>query len=520
MRRNRMYKLCAAVFLLAAGCFGAREKSAGIENYESVQRTARIDPDYAGTVIPPNIAPLNFSVQEPGAEYRIEIRSTQGAAIVVASSMPQIEIPSTSWKKLLAANRGEKVYFDIYIREHEEQWRRFAPLVSEIAAEGIDPYLAYRLLKPLYNKYVNIGIYQRNLETYDETAILENRNADRACINCHTFVKNQPDPMVIQTRSRHGLTMLLARDGKVTTVDTRTPFNSSPAAYTSWHPGGRHMVFSVNKVSLFFHTDPLQETRDVFDAGSDLALYTVASNTLTTTAAISDPGRAENWPEWSPDGRYLYFSSATVLPIERFKEVRYDLMRLSWDVESGAWGKLETVLSAAETGLSITQPKVSPDGRFLVCTMAAYGNFPVFLASSDLYMVDLESGHYRRLDINSEQADSWHAWSSNGRWLVFSSKRRDGLFAKPYFSYVDAEGRVHKPVLMPQRDPQFYDSFIKTYNVPVFITGPVRARQRDLAKAIYEPSNPLTAELDPRVQVRERDDSSSAPEPYLPGIVQ
>ena len=296
-----------------------------------------------------------------------------------------------------------------------------------------------------------------------------------------------------------GLTMLVARGGQVTTVDTRTPFNSSPAAYTAWHPDARHIGFSVNKVSLFFHTDPARETREVFDAGSDLAVYDTQTNILTTTPEIAQPDRAETWPEWSADGRTLYFSSAPVTPIEAFGTVRYDLMRIQCDVEAGTWGTLETVLSAAQTGMTVTQPKVSPNGRWLVFTMADHGNFPIFSASADLYAMDLRDGGYRRLDINSDRADSWHAWSSNGHWLVFSSKRRDGLFARPYFSYVDDDGTFHRPVLMPQEDPRFYDAFIETYNVPVFVTGPVRASQRDLARAIYEPSRALTAQLDPRV---------------------
>jgi hypothetical protein len=484
-------------------------------------RPPQIDPDYADVIIPPNIAPLNFVVHEPGVAFEVSIRADKGEPLHLSSTSPQIRIPLDDWQDLLSNNRGHDLQYHVSAQQEDGSWQRFEPITQHVATDSIDGYLAYRLLKPLYNKYVNIGIYQRHLESFDESSILENRNADQACLNCHTFARNQPDPMVLQTRSKYGLTMLVARDGEVTTVDTRTAFNKSPAAYTSWHPNGRHIGFSVNKVSLFLHTDPTLETREVFDAGSDLAVYSTDDNMLTTTAAISDPLRAETWPEWSPDGRYLYFSSAPILPIERFEEVRYDLMRISFDVDSNTWGQLETVLTAAETGLTVTQPKVSPDGRWLVFTMADHGNFPIFSATADLYVMDLQKGGYRRLEINSELADSWHAWSSNGRWLVFSSKRRDGLFARPYFSYVDATGRFHPPLLMPQQDPTFYESFVKTYNVPVFVTGPVQIGERDLARAIYDPEHPLTAQLDPRVAAGLQQDDAEAPaEPYSSGTVR
>ncbi|MEE2658227.1 MAG: hypothetical protein VX733_06960 [Candidatus Latescibacterota bacterium] len=520
-----MRKLSLAILLALVGVATSCTTRAEVESDVGVgDRLPRIDPDPAGAVIPPNIAPLNFTVREPGNEYRVLVHGrAETSGIEIESDEPDIIIPSGQWRDLLAAHRGEEIRFDVHTRTAVGEWQRFAPIVVRVAPDSIDGYLVYRLLKPLYNKYVHIGIFQRHLESYQESPVLENRFADNACFNCHTFAQNQPDPMVLQTRSSHGLSMLIASEGEVTTVDTRTAFNKSPAAYTSWHPGGRHIGFSVNKVSLFFHTDPARETREVFDAGSDLAIYSVADNTLTTTLAIADPERAETWPEWSSDGRFLYFSSAPVTPIERFETVRYDLMRIAYDVDTGAWGKLETVLTAAETGRTVTQPKISPDGRWLVFTMADHGNFPIFSASADLYSMDLRDGGYRRLEINSAAAaDSWHAWSSNGRWLVFSSKRRDGLFARPYFSYVDEQGTFHPPVLMPQEDPRFYDSFIKTYNVPVFVTGPVEVSQRDLARAIYAPSRPLAAQLDARVAaaIRKESDAAEVTEPYSSGTTR
>jgi hypothetical protein len=167
-------------------------------------------------------------------------------------------------------------------------------------------------------------------------------------------------------------------------------------------------------------------------------------------------------------------------------------MRIRYDAETDAWGELETVLAAAETGLSITEPKVSPDGRFLLFCMSDCGNFPVYHNSSDLYLMDINTRQYRRLDINSDRTDSWHSWSSNSHWIVFSSKRLDGLLSRPFFSYVDKSGTFHKPFLLPQKNPTFYKSLLRTYNVPELVTGPVEAGQRDLAEAIINPHTLLT----------------------------
>jgi hypothetical protein len=519
MTALRSAALLALLSLLAVAVGTATGADVQTPAKPTQPRPPRIDPDYTDVVIPPNLAPLNFRVREPGTEFRVDIGPAgSDERIEILSDTPDIRIPPSAWRRLLAEHAGEEIEFAVQTRGQDGTWDRFQPITIRVARDSIDSYLVYRLLKPVYNKYVHMGIYQRELSSFDESPILDNRHAGNACINCHTFHQNRPDPMLLETRNDRGSPILLARGGDVETIDTRTEFHRSPATYATWHPGGRHVCFSLNNATLFFHTDPRKETREVFDATSELVVYSFDDNMVTTTPEISSEEFAETWPEWSADGRYLYFSSTKVTPIEDYAHVRYDLMRIGYDVDSGEWGELETVVSAAETGLSILQPKVSPDGRFLVCTMADHGNFPIFLASSDLYVVDLQEGGYRRLEINSDEADSWHSWSSNSRWLVFSSKRRDGLFARPYFTYVDEAGHFHRPFLLPQEDPSFYDGFIQTVNVPVLVTGRVEVSQRALAQAIIAPERVKKATLDPRVAVRAPADDSDLPtEPYSSG---
>jgi hypothetical protein len=110
--------------------------------------------------------------------------------------------------------------------------------------------------------------------------------------------------------------------------------------------------------------------------------------------------------------------------------------------------------------------------------------------------MDLQTRKIRRLDINSDKADSWHCWAFNSRWIVFSTKRMDGLFARPFFSYVDDQGQFHKPFVLPQKNPDFYDSFAKTFNAPELAQGPVLVSERDLANASKQPKHILTPKTD------------------------
>jgi hypothetical protein len=267
----------------------------------------------------------------------------------------------------------------------------------------------------------------------------------------------------------------------------------SPFGYTAWHPSGRLAAFSVNKVRQFFHAAG-SEVRDVIDLDGGLSYFRVEGRELKSVPGGSDDARLESYPNWSPDGMFLYYCSAPFLwtdrdhcPPARYDQVKYDLMRIGYDIATDQWGEPETVLSADETGLSILMPRISPDGRFLVFCMCRYGCFPVFQPSSDLYLLDLASGDWRKLDVNSEFSESYHSWSSNSRWIAFSSRRQGGVFTRSYLSYVDTTGRAHKPFVVPQRDPEFYESLLKSYCVPELVTGPVRVLESALVRAARSP---------------------------------
>jgi len=461
-----------------------------IDEYVFVQKVPAISADYTETVIPPNIAPLNFMVKEQGNQYCVKIYSAKGESIDVFSKTGRIVIPIGPWKKLLSANRGEKLYFDIYAKNKTNRWVRFQTIANRIAGEDIDGYLVYRKIHPSHSRWGKMGVYQRNLENYDESIVLHNMSFAKGCVNCHTFVGSSTDKMLLDIRSeKYSTSALLVVDGIVEKIGVKLGF-------TSWHPSGRVVACSINKPYLFFHSARTY-VQDIVELDSALVYYLVNSRTLKTSPKISKKDRLETFPTWSPDGRYLYFCSALMLwsnqnkvPPDRYDEVGYDLMRVSYDLNRDQWGEPETILSSQDTGLSILQPRISPDGRWLLSCMCDYGTWAVHDPSSDLYITDLKAVQetskyeYRRLDINSNRSESWHSWSSNSRWIVFSSKRQYGVFTRSYVSYVDEAGKVYKPLLLPQKNPSFYDSCLETYTMPEFVTQPVQVTGKRLGRAI------------------------------------
>lgn len=226
----------------------------------------------------------------------------------------------------------------------------------------------------------------------------------------------------------------------------------------------------------------------VYDTKSDVVVYDVTNNLVFTSPKISG-NDLENLPNWSPDGSFLYYINC---PENRQKtdgiRVKYDLMRIPFNADTHEWGDVDTLLSSNKTGLSITFPEASPDGRFIIFCMADYGYFTIGNSSSDLYILDLRDGKYRKLDINSRQTESFHNWSLNSRWLVFASKREDGITTLPYFTHIDEDGKESKPFVLPSKDPGSLLTRLFNYNRPVLVTGKIDVSQKEMLSDIYGPT--------------------------------
>jgi hypothetical protein len=483
MKMKKRYRIKNLGYGIATSCMLLAVSCSRVEQYGTSDALPHIFPDYDGTTIPCNIAPLNFRITESGSAFMA--RFSAGADSFDVYGSRDIRIPAGKWKRLLRQHAGTSLSVSIFAKE-TTGWVRYKSLRIAIAPEPVDPYIAYRLIEPGYEYWGTMGIYQRHLESFDETPVIVNTLTDGSCINCHSFCNHNPQQMLFHVRAQHAGTVL-SNNGTLSKLNLKTPDILSAGVYPRWHPQGRYIAFSVNKTFQAFHSAG-RHLIEVYDTASDLIIYDTETQTINYTPAIHSPGRFETFPEWSPDGATLYFCSAPAMEMpDKYDSLKYDLLKVRFDPQTAKIGNvIDTVLSAAATGKSVAFPRISPDGKYLLVCLSDFGTFPIWHKDNDLYLLNLSTGVLAPAEnINSCESDSYHSWSSDGRWIAYGSRRLDELYTRPYIAYFDTSGIFRRPFLLPQKMPSnHYNESLKSYNIPEFITGKITASPQALERII------------------------------------
>ena len=508
--------------MLLAGCGPAVP-----DVFTDSKELPKIYPDYTDVTIPVNIAPLTFELDETADD--MVARFAMGDEEIICSGKAQPAMDD--WRKLTEKAVGGAITVDVYAR-HADSWTHYKPFSIYVSPDSIDSYISYRLIYPSFVSYEALTISQRCLENYDESVIYDNilcgLEKDGQCINCHHYQQYNPERMQFHARQSYGGTVI-AYDGKTKKVNMKNDSIVSAGVYPAWHPWLKLIVYSTNKTHQSFHTTNPNKV-EVFDNESDLIAYDIDKNEVTNIE--NDSTEFEVFPAWAPDGRTLYYCSAhferqypeislNSEVVGRAQEFKYNIYRKSFDPETMTFGPRELVFAADSLDKSATLPRISPDGRYLMFTLGHYGVFHIWHHEADLWMLDLSryevrgtryedsnkadtSGVQGNLaprtsylaarnmeEINSADTESYHSWSSNGRWVVFSSRRYDGTYTRPFFTHIDKNGRGTKPFELPQADPDFHRQFMKSYNIPEFMYGPVTIAPQTFADILKGEGEPV-----------------------------
>ena len=463
-----------------------------------------IFPDYCDVTVPCNIAPLNFMLPSDQYQECVARLTTPDGTQQTYGDGVKVQIPEDEWRSILNAAKGKSVKVEVWGLK-EGEWLSFSPFEIRVAEEPIDEYVSYRLIEPSYVAWTYMEIAQRNLTSFEETQIFNNEITmnDREkgqCINCHSYQNYKTDNMLFHVRLSNSGTVIV-NDSKVSKVNLKRDYTISGGAYPSWHPTAKLIAFAACRTRQAFHTANPNKI-EVYDEASDMILYDVETDSVSIVC--NDTTTLEVYPTWSPDGKYLYYCKSVPLPEEMhdkdirsfYPYIQYNLYRRTFDLTTHNFGEEELVYDAVAEDKSATLPRISPDGRYLLFARGKYGCFHIRHADGDIGCRQIEgvksgevksekweeTGEIDMSNLNSEGfADSYPSWSSNGRWIMCSSRRGDGNFSRVYISYFN-NGKVGKAFMLPQEDPEHNTFRLQCYNRPEFMVEPVRISVDEFSK--------------------------------------
>jgi hypothetical protein len=466
-RSNRSLLPLLMLVLLTLACARPYDvQPAGV----GTDRPEPVFPDYRDVTVPCNIAPLNFYYTDPdGSHFTTTFTS---GSVTVTRKGRDVVWKEKAWKQLMAAAAGSDIEVVSAYRSAGGPVRQTWSI--HVSADPIDPYLTYRLIEPGFEVWDDLEIQERHLESFETRNISDWRHTGNHCMNCHIHAQGRGDLSMFYLRGEGG-GAILNRGGKLRKLALNDTTMISPTVYGEIHPEGRYGVFSNNIIIPAIHAAGGLRM-EVFDRNSDLCVADFDENRLYAFPETAREDVMETFPVFSADGKYVYYCAAPYLQLPAdLNRMMYALVRVPFDAETGTLGApADTVWSAAQRGKSVCHPKASPDGRWLLFTLADYGTFPINHRECDLCLMDLATGAILDMKaVNSDKSDTYHSWSSDAHWFVFASKRGDGLYGKPWFSHVSPDGTVTRPFLLPQKNPHFYDTMLRSFNVPDLGNAPV-----------------------------------------------
>ncbi len=467
------------------------------QNPTSVAASAlSITEPYDQTIFPPDIAPFTITWKDTNPESRnwlLTLRFTDGTPpIHVLAGQTRWTPEGALWEKIKAHSIGTPAEISITGIDGPT-----SPTVTSrdritilTAAEPVAAAVFFRRV-PLPFSTKNFDQMKWCLGNISTNAkpkvVMENLPV---CASCHLFSRDGKTMSMEMNFGGDGGAQFVTpvRKDIRLTADDFMSWNDYPRTgvlpksrglFGKMSPSANYLVSSVNEISLALITNEAAFSQVFFPTYGILATYSIKERKFTPLPGADDFQYVHANPNWSPDEQFIAFCRARTKNevhenianvVSMFKDegihalnekynIQFDLYQIPF--HQGQGGIAKPIEGACKNGFSNYFPRYSPDGKWIVYTRSKTGI--MLQPDSELYIVPSNGGVARRMTCNRKLFNSWHSWSPNGRWLLFSSKVNTP-FTEIFLTHVDEAGNDSPPVRLSQ-----FSSSTHAANVPEFV---------------------------------------------------
>ena len=449
------------------------------------------------TLFPPEIAPPTFRWRDSRVdsdEWLITFKFQDGNGRINARIGNTQWTPSgDQWQAIKHRSREKKATVTILAvnRAERETILSAASISISTSKDEVGAPLFYRevilpFIKAVRNPSRLRWRFGEISSTQPPPIVLENLPV---CGNCHSFsadgstlamdvdYANSKGSYVIQAVAEE---MHLKKDSVITWDDYKKEEEEFTFGLLSQiSPDGKYVVSTVKDRSVFIPRPDLAFSQLFFPIKGILVVYNRQTRTFNALPGADDKQLVQSNPVWSPDGKYIVFARNKVHRIKHVRDRKavllnadesrefvkegktflFDLYQIPFN--NGKGGQAVPLRGASRNGMSNYFPKYSPDGKWIVFCRAK--SFMLLQPDSELYIIPAAGGEARRLRCNTSRMNSWHSWSPNSKWLVFSSKP-DSPYTQLFLTHINEEGRSSPPVVL-----SWFTAPERAANIPEFV---------------------------------------------------
>lgn len=497
---KRLFIILFSVIILAA-CSSDQKVNKGYLNLMETNLPGKLTITY-----PFNKAVFPAEFPEPSVIWNDNNRKSEQWIVAIKANsvlvyselveIPNWKIPAKVWaqiKSSIGKNEVEIIIAGIN-KDDNKKLQSGASVSITISEDEVGSPIFYRAV-PLPFKYATSNLDSIKYMLGDISSaqkakpLLENLPV---CGNCHSFSPGgNKFAMDVDAFGDKGSYLI---------ADIEKEVKMSPEKFITWSdfqekstmallsqisPNGKYVVSTLDDNEIFESRDHPEYSQLFFPIKGILTLYDIEKKEFKALKGADDTMFVQSNSQWSPDNETIYFARSKavqrvqsgmtygtgIYDLNKFqavrdsflrgkKEFKFDLMKLPFN--NGDGGNPEFIKGASKNNKSNYFPKISPDGNWLVFCQA--NNYMLLQPDSKLYIMPTDgSAEPREMNCNTNNMNSWHSWSPNGKWIVFSSKYF-GAYTQLFLTHIDENAMDSPPVWL-----EYFNVDNRAANIPEFV---------------------------------------------------